>query len=83
MSGCLYPIKVRSDPNFCGFSRNPKEGLWMIEFSKLFLQQKSIFDYFENPRNSFDKIRETFVSLIYNLYKEKMFTIEIKDERKA
>ena len=55
----------------------------MIEFSKLFLQQKSIFDYFENPRNSFDKIRETFVSLIYNLYKEKMFTIEIKDERKA
>ena len=52
---CLYPINVKTaepiGPKFfCGTSRDPREGLWMIEFSKVCLHQNSIFENFENPR---------------------------------
>ena len=45
---------------FCGSSRDPREGLWMIKFSKICLHQNSIFENFENPRIFFLKIREIF-----------------------
>ena len=54
--------------------RDPREGLWMIEFSKICFKQNSIFENFENPRNYF---------LFYNVYKENMFTIEIEDGQEA
>ena len=40
---------------------------------------------FENPQKiSFYKIRDIFLLfLFYNVYKEKMFTIEIEDGREA
>ena len=38
---------------FCGTSRDPREGLWMIKFSKICLHQNSIFENFENPLNFF------------------------------
>ena len=41
-------------------SQDPREGLWMIKFSKICLYQNSIFENFENPRNFFSKIREIF-----------------------
>ena len=45
---------------FCGTPRKPREGLWMIKFSKICLHQNSIFESFKNPRNFFLKIREIF-----------------------
>ena len=38
---------------FCGISRDPREGLWMIKFSIICLHQNLIFENFENPRNFF------------------------------
>ena len=49
---------------FCGTSHDPREGLWMIEFSKICLHQNSVFENFENPRNFFLKIREIFFFVI-------------------
>ena len=71
---------------FCGTSRDPKEGLWMIKFSKICLHQNSIFEIFENPRNSFLKIREIFC-FFYLLTRRSpvyfIFTNEIKYRREA
>ena len=39
----------------CGTSRDPREGLWMIKFSKICLYQNSIFENFENLRIFFIK----------------------------
>ena len=51
----------------------------MIKISKISLQQNSILLNFENPRH-FYNIRKLFwFFLFYNVYKEKMFTIEIED----
>ena len=48
----------------------------MIEFSKICLQQNSIFDNFEN-------LQKKILGGFYNVYKEKMFIIEIEDGREA
>ena len=45
---CLYPINVKTaepiGPTlFCETLRNPREGLWMIEFSKIYQKQNSDF----------------------------------------
>ena len=45
---------------FCGTSHDPREGLWMIKFSKICLHQNLIFENFENPRIFFLKICEIF-----------------------
>ena len=71
---------------FCGTSRDPREGLWMIKISNICLHQNSIFIKFlkilkiheifcENPRIIF--------VLFYDVHKENMFTINLEDGRKA
>ena len=66
----------------CATSHDPREGLWMIKIKKL-VSNKILFSLNWKPRNYFYKIRELFLFLFYNAYKEKMFTIEIEDGRKA
>ena len=56
---------------FCGTSQNLREGLLMIKFLKISLQQNLIF--WKKSANSF----------FYNAYKEKMCTIEIENGREA
>ena len=51
---------------FCGTSRDPKEGLWIIEISKICLHQNSFFENFETPRN-------------FILHKENIFIMEMED----
>ena len=46
---CLYPIDRAQI--FGETSRDPMEGLWVIQFSKISLHQNSIFENLENPRN--------------------------------
>ena len=47
---CLFVSNKRQNGRtdraqvFCGSSRDPKEGLWMIKFSKICLHQNSIFE---------------------------------------
>ena len=60
---------------FCGTSRDPREGLWMIKFSKICLHQNSIFENFENPRNYFYKIIEIFVCFCFTMYKKRKLVI--------
>ena len=71
---------------FCGTSRDPREGLWMIEILNICLHQNSIFIIFwkfwkstkffcENPRIIF--------VLFYDVHKENMFTINLEDGREA
>ena len=71
---------------FYGTSRDHREGLWMIKFSKICLHQNSIFENFENPRNLFLKIREIFC-FYYLLTRRSpvyfIFTNEIKYRREA
>ena len=49
---CLYPIKVKtlnlSSPHFCGTSRDPREGLEMTEFSKMFVLLCTQRDHVQN-----------------------------------
>ena len=59
---------------FCGTSRDPREDLWMIEFSKICFNKLKIFENFEN--RNFYKLGELF--LFYNVFKVKMFTTEIE-----
>ena len=48
------------------------------------LKQNLTFENFKYPRISFYKIHVIFgLFLFYNVYKEKMLTIEIKDGREA
>jgi len=92
VSVCLFVSNKRQNgwtdraQIFCGTSRDPREGLWMIENLNICLHQNSIFIKFfkilkiheifcENPRIIF--------VLFYNVHKEKMFTINLEDGRKA
>ena len=71
---------------FCGTSREPREGLWIIKILNICLHQNSIFIKFlkilkiheffcENPRIIF--------VLFYDVHKENMFTINLEDGREA
>jgi len=82
LSVCLYPRAQI----FCGTSRDPCEGLWMIKISNICLHQNSISIKFfkilkiheifcENPRINF--------VLFYDVHKENMFTINLEDGCKA
>jgi len=91
LSVCLYPINVKTaepiGPKFfCGTSRDPMEGLWMIEILNICLHHNSIFIKFleilniheifcENPRIIF--------VLFYDVHKENMFTVNLEDGREA
>ena len=66
---------------FCVTLRDPREGLWLIEFSKICFHQNSIIENIENPRNFFFKsVKKSF---FYNVHKENMFTMEMEDVREA
>ncbi len=52
---------------FCGTSRDPREGLWMIQFLKICFLQNSVFENFENPRN-FLEIPRNFVCFYFTIY---------------
>ena len=62
----------------CGISRDPREGLWIIKLLKVCLQQDLIFENFGNPLIFFKSAKFVFFSF-YNVYKEKMFTIEVEE----
>ena len=63
---------------FCGTSRDSREGLWMIEFLKMCLSTKINFEKFWNSIKVFLIDPRVFV-LFYNVYKGKIFRIEIED----
>ena len=50
----------------------------MVEFSKIWLYQNSIFEILKIHELFFKSAKFLFV-LFYNVYKENMFTIEIED----
>ena len=86
LSVCLYPINVKTaqpigPKNFCVTSRDPREGLWLIEFSKICFHQNSIIENIENPRNFF--LNPQKKSFFFNVHKENMFTMEMEDGREA
>ena len=92
MSVCLFVSNKRQNgwtdraQIFCGTSRDPTEGLWMIKISNTCLHQNSISIKFfkilkihkifcENPRIIF--------VLFYDVHKENMFTINLEAGREA
>jgi len=92
LSVCLFVSNKR--PNgwtdraqiFCGTSRDPREGLWMIEILNICLHQNSIVIKFLKIL----KIREIFCEnpriifvLFHDVHKENMFTINLEDGREA
>ena len=85
---CLFVSNKRQNgwtdraQSFCGTSRSPREGLWMIKISNIYLHQNSIFIKFlkilkiheifcENPRIIF--------VLFYDVHKENMFTFNLEE----
>ena len=92
MSVCLFVSNKRQigwtdrAQIFCGTSKDPREGLWMIEILNICLHQNSISIKFFKIL----KIREIFCEnpliifvLFYDVHKENMFTINLEDGRKA
>ena len=92
MSVCLFVSNKRQNgwtdraQIFCGTSRDPREGLWIIKISNIWLHQNSIVIKFfkilkirefvcENPRIIF--------VLFYDVHKENMFTINLGDGLEA
>ena len=75
LSVCLFVSNKRQNgwtdraQIFCGTSCDPREGLWMIKFSKIWIYQNLIFENFENPRIFFWKSAKFFCLLF--VYKEK------------
>ena len=84
MSVCLFVSKnVKTaepiGPNFFVVPHMTKGRYRWSKFQK-FASNKTRFSLnFKNPRMLFYKIREFFFFLFYNLYIEKMITIEIED----
>ena len=72
LSVCLFVSNKRQNgwtdraQIFCGTSHDPREGFWMIKFSKICLHQNSIFENFENPRICFWKSAKFFFMLFVN-----------------
>jgi len=92
LSVCLFVSNKRQNgwtdraQIFCGTSREPREGLWMIKISNICLHQNSIVIKFFK----IFKIREIFCEnpriifvLFYDVHKENMFTINLGDGREA
>ena len=55
LSVCLFVSNKRQNGQteqiLCVTSRDPRVDFWMIEFSKTYRKQNSVFENFENPRN--------------------------------
>ena len=91
LSVCLFVFNKRQNgwtdraQIFCGTSRDPREGLWMIKFSKICLHQNSIFENFENPRIFFWKSAKFFFFYLFTRRNPVyfIFTNEIKYMREA
>ena len=70
LSVCLFVSNKRQNgwtdqaQIFSGISRDPREGLWMIKFSKICLHQNSIFENFENLRFFFENPRIFFLLFV-------------------
>ena len=92
LSVCLFVSNKRQNgwtdraQIFCGTSREPREGLWIIKISNICLYQNSIVIKFLKIL----KIREIFCEnpriifiLFYDVHKENMFTINLEDGREA
>ena len=92
LSVCLFVSNKRQNgwtdraQNFCGTSREPREGLWIIKISNICLHQNSIVIKFLKIL----KIREIFCEnlriifvLFYDVHKENMFTINLEDGRET
>ena len=92
LSVCLFISNKRQNgwtdraQIFCGTSRDPREGLWMIKISNICLHQNWIFIKFLKIL----KIPEIFCEnpwimfvLFYDVHKENMFTINLEDGREA
>ena len=71
---------------FCGTSRDPREGLWMIKiqiFVSIKIRSSLNFFKFWKSTKFFVKIRELFFVLFYDVHKENMFTINLENGREA
>ena len=92
LSVCLFVSNKRQNgwtdraQIFCGTSREPREGLWVMKISNICLHQNSIVIKFFKIL----KIREIFCEnpriifvLFYDVHKENMFTINLEDGREA
>ena len=92
LSVCLFVSNKRQNGwtdrayIFCGTSRDPREGLWMIKISNICLHQNSIFIKFlkilKNHEIFCENPRIIFV-LFSDVHKENMFTINLEDGREA
>ena len=91
LSVCLFVSNKRQNgwtdraQFFCGTSRDPREGLWMIKISNICLHQNSIFIKFLKIL----KIHEIFLwnpriifVLFHDVHKENMFTINLGEAQK-
>ena len=92
LSVCLFVSNKRQNgwtdraQIFCGTSRDPREGLWIIKISNICLHQNSIVIKFFKIL----KIREIFCEnpriifvLFYDVHKENLFTTNLEDGREA
>ena len=64
MSSKVILLFNESEPYQKFDSRDPREGLWMINFLKICLHQNSFFKNFENPRNFFLKSAKFLVFVL-------------------
>ena len=86
VSVCLFVSNKRKNgwtdriQNWCGLHVTPGKVYGWSNFQKNCLHQNSIF---ENPRNFLLNPRNLLFDLFKDVYKEKMFTIEMEDKRKA
>ena len=92
LSVCLFVSNKRQNgwtdraQIFCGTSRDPREGLWKIKISNIYLHQNSIVIKFLKIL----KIREIFCEnpriifiLFYDVHRENMFRTNLEDGREA
>ena len=79
LNGWTNPAQI-----LCGTSHNAREGLWMIKIKTISSNKIRLPLNFINLQKLFLQNLRTFcLFLVYNVYKEKMFTIEKKDGPEA
>ena len=89
LSLSLYPINVKTVKPiglkfFCVTSRDPREGLWVIKFSKICLHPNSIFLILKINEFFFIKSGKfLFVFVLHCYTKRTLFTMEMEDGRKV
>ena len=79
LSVCLFVSNKRQNgwthwaQIFWGILRDPREGLWMIKFSKICLHQNSIFENIKNPLILFIKFANFFVFVLHCLQRKNVY----------